>query len=93
MDSNSGVHEWIFLRQLNPGIQLRRPIAIPNRNHRPNSSRARPLNHLLAIGIELLAIKMRMRINKHKSRMVIRRSEGSIVYLCVPFVGEMILTI
>lgn len=65
MDPNGGVQEWIFLRQLNPGIQLWRPIAIPNRNHRPNSSRARPFNHLLAIGIELLAIKVRMRINKH----------------------------
>jgi hypothetical protein len=72
------VHEWIFLRQLNPGIQLRRPIAVPNRNHGPNSSRARPLNYLLAIGIELLAIKMRMRINKHKKSSV----DG--VPLCVP---------
>src|ERR1700693_3854094 len=42
-----------------------RAIAVANGDHGPHSGLPRPGNHLLAIGVELLAIKMRVRIDKH----------------------------
>src|SRR5579859_6643280 len=65
MNSDRRIHKRIFLCQLNPGIEIRRTIAIANGDHRPHSGLTRASDYLVAIGVELLAIEMCVRIDEH----------------------------
>jgi hypothetical protein len=50
---------------LNSGIERWRAVAVANGDDRPNSCRSGVSDHLFAIGVELLAVEMRVRIYKH----------------------------
>ena len=65
MDPDGRIHERIFFGELNPGIELRRPIAVTDRDHGNDSGVARARNHLLAICRELFAVEMSVRIDEH----------------------------
>ena len=54
-----------FVRQLNPSIERGRAIAIADGDHGSHSGLPRARDHLLAIGVELLAIEMCVRIYEH----------------------------
>src|SRR5205807_9513873 len=65
MYAESRVNEVVFLRQPNPTINLGGSITIADGDNSLHPSLSRPRNHLLAVRIEPLAIKMRVRIYKH----------------------------
>ena len=65
MNAQRRVNEIVLLRQTNSAIHLRRTVAVADGDDGLHPSLASPRNHLLAVGVELLAVKMRMRINKH----------------------------
>src|SRR5579863_4451813 len=65
MNPDRRVHEGILLGKVNPGIQDGRAIAVANRNHRPHPGLAGAGNDLLAVRVELLAVKMCVRVYKH----------------------------
>src|ERR1700756_4623216 len=62
------VHEWIFLRQPNPGIEFRRTIPVADSDHSCDPGLACSSDHLLAVRVELLAIEMRVRVDEHNGR-------------------------
>ena len=65
MNAERRVNEIVFLRQSNSAIHLRGTIAVADGDYGLNPGLPRPIDHLLAIGVELLAIEMRVRINEH----------------------------
>src|SRR5450631_272996 len=65
MDPDSRVHERVLFRELNSGIERGWAIAIADRDHPSHSGLASASDHLLAIGVELLAVEMCVRIYKH----------------------------
>src|SRR6266852_3379140 len=67
MNSEGGVDEFVLLRQPNPAVHLRRPVAVADGNNSRDPGLPRPSDNLLAIRIKSLAIKMRMRINEHRT--------------------------
>ena len=77
MYAESRVNELVFLGQPDSAIHLRRPVAVADGHDRlhPRLSRAR--NNFLPVGVEALAIKMRVRVNKHSRwSLVVGRSSG-----------------
>ena len=52
--------------RLNSRIELRRSISISDGDQGLHSSLTRTRNDLLAVGVKLLAIEMRVRIDKHQ---------------------------
>ena len=58
-------HEWMFVRESNAGIEGGRAIAVADGDHGLDAGIARARNHVVAIGVELLAIEMGVRIDKH----------------------------
>jgi hypothetical protein len=71
MDSDSRVHEWVHVCELNSGIELGRAIPVANGDHRSHSGLASASDDLLAIRVELLAVKMCVRIYKHSGRSLV----------------------
>src|ERR1700720_3616550 len=67
MNPDGRVDEVIFLRQLYPAIKRSRSRSAPDCNDRPNAGFPRPRNHLLAVRVKLLHLKMSMGIYKHVS--------------------------
>jgi hypothetical protein len=67
MNAERRVNEIVFLRQSNSTIYLGRTVAIADGDYGVNPGLPRPIDHRLAIGVELLAIEMRVRINEHAS--------------------------
>ena len=65
MNPDRRVHERILLGELNPGIKIGRAIPVADRDHRDDSSLAGTCDYLLAVGVELLAIEMCVRVNEH----------------------------
>src|SRR5580658_9776741 len=65
MNPDGCVQERILVRELNSGIERWRAVAVANGDDRPNSCRSGVSDHLFAIGVELLAVEMRVRIYKH----------------------------
>ena len=65
MNAEGRVNEIVFLRQSNSAIHCAGPIAVADRDDGLHPGLPRPRNHLLAIGVEPLAVKMRVRINEH----------------------------
>jgi hypothetical protein len=65
MDPDGCVHEWMLFRELNSGIERGRAIAIADGDHRSDSGLASASDDLLAIGVELLAVEMCVRVYKH----------------------------
>ena len=65
MHADGRVHERILVRELNPGVERGRTVAIADGDHGSHSGLARASDHLLAIGVELLAIEMCVRIYEH----------------------------
>ncbi len=65
MNAQRRVNEIVFLRQSNSAVHLRGPIAVADSNNSLHPSLASPGNYRLAIGVEPLAIEMRVRIDKH----------------------------
>src|SRR5215471_19980789 len=53
------------LGKLDPGIQIRRPVAIADGNHGCDPRLAGARDDFQAIGVKLLAIEMCVRIDKH----------------------------
>ena len=56
----------MFLSESNPGIECWRAVAVSNGDHRLYSGLASAGDDLLAIGVELLAIEMCVRIDEHQ---------------------------
>ena len=52
-------------RDLNPGIESRRAVAVSNRDYRLHSRLSSSSDHLLAIRVELFAVEMCVRIYEH----------------------------
>jgi hypothetical protein len=65
MDPDSRVHKRVLLCESNAGIECGRAIPIANGNHRPHSSFPSASDDLLAIRVELPAVKMCVRIYEH----------------------------
>ena len=66
MNANGGVDEFVLLGQLDAAVQTSRPVTVANRDDRLYSCFSRPRDHLLAIGLELLAIEMSMGIDENR---------------------------
>src|SRR5271169_5585734 len=66
MNAQRRIHEIVLLRQPNAAVHLLGAIAVADSNDSLDSSIARAGNDLLAIGVELFAVKMRVRIYKHR---------------------------
>src|SRR5262245_1152267 len=65
MDSDRRVHERMLLGELDPGVQIGRPVAIADGDHGRDSGFVRACDDFRAIGLELLAIEMCVRIDEH----------------------------
>jgi hypothetical protein len=66
MNSHRSKHEVILSGELDSAIEAAGPIAIPDGNYGFDTRFARTSNHLLAVCLELLAIEMGVRIDKHR---------------------------
>src|ERR1039458_2936661 len=55
MNPDSGIHERMLFRELNSGVERRGTIAIADCDHCPYSGLASASDHLLTIGVELIA--------------------------------------
>jgi hypothetical protein len=55
----------MFVRKLDPGIEIGRSIAIADGDHRLHTALTRASDHLLTIRVELLAVEMCVRVYKH----------------------------
>ena len=66
MDTNRRVHERMFLGQPNSGVEHGRAVTVADGNHGPDPGFERPRDDLLAVGVELLAIEMGVRIDEHR---------------------------
>src|SRR5215469_2256146 len=65
MDSDRRIHERMLLGELDPGIQIRWPVAIADCNQGRDSSFASPCDDLVSVGLKLLAIEMCVRVDEH----------------------------
>ena len=59
------INEIVFLRQLDSALHLLGAVTVANGDKGLHPGLASASNDLLAIGVELLTIKMGVRINKH----------------------------
>ena len=76
MNADRRIKERIFLSQLNSGIEFRRTVAIADGNHGHDPGFSRASDDLLAIGIELFAVEMCVRVDKHKKTGGGRQASG-----------------
>src|ERR1022692_2083323 len=80
MNAESRVYEIVFLGQSDSAVHLLRTVAVADGDQGLNSGFSCSGNHLLAIGVELLAIEMCMRINKHRIGLLMWGQPPSAVY-------------
>src|ERR1051326_4557779 len=67
VDANGSVHKRILLSEANSAVEDGRAVAIADGDDRFNSGLASALDNLLAVGLELLAIEMCVRVDEHSS--------------------------
>src|SRR5580704_9844620 len=67
MNAQRRINKIVSLRQLNSAVYLLRTITVADGNDGLHSGLACPRDDLLAVGVELLAIKVRVRIDKHRT--------------------------
>src|ERR1700757_342559 len=60
MNADGRVYGRMLLRQANASVQFRRSVSVTDGHDCADSRIARARDHLLAIGVELLAIEMRV---------------------------------
>ena len=65
MNADGRVHERILLGQLDPAVEIRRPIAVPYGDDGLHAGFPGPSNHLLAVVPVALAFQMSVRIDEH----------------------------
>ncbi len=66
MNPDRGVDEFVLFGQLDAAIQSPRPVTVANRDDGLYSCCSCPRDHLLAIGLELLAIEMSVGIDENR---------------------------
>jgi hypothetical protein len=66
MNTDRRKHERVLFGEMNPGVELGRAVPVADRDHGADSRFARARDDLLAIGIELFAIEMGVRVDEHK---------------------------
>ena len=65
MNSDRGVHERMLLGELDAGVEIGRTIPVADGDNGGKPGFPRASYDLVAVGVELLAIEMCVRINKH----------------------------
>jgi hypothetical protein len=61
------MHEFVLCGQLDATIERTRPISVPDGDNVLNPCLLSTRDHLVAVRIELLAVKVSMRIDKNQS--------------------------
>src|SRR5580704_4918639 len=65
MNAERRINEIVVLRQANSAIHMRRPVTVADGNDGLHPGLASPSNDLLAVGVELPAVEMGVRVDKH----------------------------
>ncbi len=65
MNPDRRVYKRIFFGQPNPGVEFRRTIPVANGDHSCDPSFLGTHDHLLPVGVKLLAIEVCVRIDEH----------------------------
>src|SRR5580698_11668104 len=67
MNSDSGINEFILLGQFYAAVHASRPIAVSNSNNRLHPPFTRTNDYLFPVSLKLLAVKLRVGIEKNWS--------------------------
>src|SRR5579871_400278 len=65
MDADCRVHERVLFGELDSSSKIWRPVTVPNGDHGRDSGFASACDDFRAIGLELLAIEMCVRVDEH----------------------------